>query len=149
MNCNLSPRVARHRGLSILELTVIIATLLTLTAVLFVGSRGWKQGSDRAGCVLVMRNVQLATRSYQNMYGYEPGGHPCLQGGTQDIGAHLFAKGYIEASVFDQAQGHSPCPGGGLYENAAKDTFPEIGTLYLRCSLEESEEHVPTGHEEW
>ncbi len=144
-----SPRVVRHRGLSLLELTMVIAALLSFVAILFIGSRAWKRGSDRASCVLTLRNVQVATRSYQNLYGYNFGGRPYAENGTQDIATHLYTKGYIERKLYDQAHGLSRCPAGGTYACPVPDIFPTNGQLYMACSLSTTEEHIPTSHTDW
>ena len=149
MTSQLPPRVARHRGLTLLELTVVIATLLALVSILFIGSRAWKRGSDRAGCILTLRNVQIATRSYQNLYGYNYGGRPYAENGTQDIAQHLFNKGYIESKLYDQARGIAKCPAGGAYACAIPDIFPQEGQLYMACSLSTSDEHFPSSHAGW
>ena len=39
-------RSSKRKGLSLLELTVVIAVLLSLTTVLMLGARAWKNGSD-------------------------------------------------------------------------------------------------------
>ncbi len=57
----------RASGMTLLELTVVILVLLSLISILFVGARAWKKGSDRAANVMIIRNVQQALRSYQNM----------------------------------------------------------------------------------
>ncbi|MCW1924147.1 hypothetical protein OKA05_16385 [Luteolibacter arcticus] len=57
----------RAKGMTLLELTVVILVLLSLISILFVGARAWKKGSDRAANVMIVRNVQQAVRSYQNM----------------------------------------------------------------------------------
>lgn len=149
MTSNPPPRVALHRGLSIIELTVVIAILLTLISVLFIGSRAWKRGSDRSSCVLTLRNLQVATRSYQNMYGYNFGGRPYAENGTQDIVAHLYSKGYIEMKLFQQARGMVPCASGGSYDCPVPDIFPPAGELYMTCSLSDTEEHIPSAHTDW
>ncbi len=149
MTSNLPPRVARHRGLSIIELTVVIAILLTLISILFIGSRAWKRGSDRSSCLLTLRNVQVATRSYQNMYGYNYGGRPYADNGTQDIASHLYSKGYIEQRLFQQAHGTAPCPSGGHYEITTPDVFPAQGELFMTCSLSDTEDHTPSAHADW
>ena len=131
MTSNSSPRIVRHRGLSLLELTVVTAALLALASILFVGSRAWKRGSDRAGCVLTLHALQVATRSYQNMYGYDYGGRPCAEDGSQDIAGQLFAKGYIEEKTYRQTRGTSPCAGGGTYSCPTPDIFPQSGQLYM------------------
>lgn len=149
MTNNSPPGVVRRRGLTLLELTVVITILLTLISILFVGSRAWKRGSDRAGCVLTLRNVQVAARSYQNMYGYNFGGHPYADNGTQDIAEHLHAKGYIEANLYQQTRGMTPCPGGGAYSCPFPDIFPQPGQLYMKCSLASPDNHAPTSQADW
>ena len=149
MTNNLPPRVVRRRGLSLLELTVVIATMLALISVLFIGTRAWKRGCDRAGCVLNLRNMQIATRSYQNMYNYTYGGHPYAENGTQDIAEHLYAKGYIEEKLYHQTRGTVTCSGGGNYAIPVRDIFPRAGELYMACSLSATESHAPTSHTDW
>jgi type II secretory pathway pseudopilin PulG len=56
------------KGMTLLELTVVILVLLSLISILFVGARAWKKGSDRSANVMNIRNCQQAMRGYQNMY---------------------------------------------------------------------------------
>ncbi len=149
MNTRPPPRVVRPRGLTLLELTIVIAVLLSLVSILFVGARAWKRASDRACCVLTIRNVQVATRSYQNLYGYNYGGRPYAENGTQDIARLLFSKGYIEQKLFDQARGVAKCPSGGSYTCLVPDIFPQPGQLYMACSLSGSADHTPSSHADW
>ena len=58
----------RKAGMTLLELTVVILVLLSLISILFIGARAWKKGSDRAGCILNIRNAQQAVRGYINMH---------------------------------------------------------------------------------
>jgi hypothetical protein len=124
-------------------MSVVILVLLTLVSILFMAAQSWKRGSDRAACIITLRNVQVAVRSYQNLYGYNYGGRPYADGGTQDIAQHLLDKGYIEKRLFDQIKGQSTCPGGGTYTCLVPDVFPPQGELYIKCSLSESGEHQP------
>lgn len=144
-----SPRAVRRHGMTLLELTVVIATLLSLLSVTFIGARAWKRGSDRSMCLMNLRNVQVAVRSYQNLYGYNEGGRPYADGGTQDIGRHLLDKGYIGAGLYRQTQGLATCPGGGVYSRAHPDIFPLAGTLYMECSLAETNDHKPADTSSW
>ncbi len=57
----------RKSGMTLLELTVVILVLLSLISILFVGARAWKKGSDRAGCIINIRNTQQACRGFENM----------------------------------------------------------------------------------
>jgi hypothetical protein len=149
MTSQLSPRSLRHRGLTIVEITIVITLLLLLISILFVGSIAWKKGGDRAGCLLTLRNTQLATRSYQNLYGYRSGARPYTENGTRDIAQHLLKRGYIASHLFHEIQGSAPCPSGGYYSRHEPDTFPPQGELYIECSLASSEDHKPDYHEDW
>ncbi len=144
-----SPRVACRPGLSLLEITIVIAAVLSLIGILFIGASAWKRGADRSGCVLTLRNIQMATRSYQNLYGYSPGSQPLPVDGGQDIARHLHRKGYIEQKLLDQALGLAACPAGGGYNRPAPQMFPPHGELYMSCSLGESDEHAPESHADW
>lgn len=99
MTNNSSPRAVWHRGLTLLERSVVITIMLGLISILFVGSRAWKRGSDRSSCVMTQRNAQVAMRSYQNMFGYTYGGQPQSENGTQNIAEHLLSKGYIQSKA--------------------------------------------------
>lgn len=63
----LTQNTKKNKGMTLLELTVVILVLLSLISVLFIGARAWKKGADRAGCILNIRNVQQAVRSHANM----------------------------------------------------------------------------------
>lgn len=143
MKCNLPPRAVGSRGITLLELTVVILVMLSLITLLFIGSRAWRRGADRSACIMNLRNVQMATRSYQNMYDYDFGSQPRVQYGTHDIARHLLLNGYISQVLHDQAKGLKPCEGGGTYTSAAPEAFPMPGVLYMTCSLSASDEHAP------
>lgn len=144
-----TPPTHRGRGMTLLEMTVVILVLLGLISVVFIGARAWKRGSDRASCIITQRNVQMATRSYQNLYDYNYGGRPYAQNGTQDIVEHLYAKGYIEANLYNQIRLSKTCAGGGHYKCPVPDVFPEMGQLFITCSLSASDEHVPNTNAGW
>lgn len=57
----------KAKGMTLLELTVVILVLLSLISILFVGARAWKKGSDRSANIMNIRNVQQAVRGHQNM----------------------------------------------------------------------------------
>jgi prepilin-type N-terminal cleavage/methylation domain-containing protein len=121
----------RKRGMTLLELTVVILVLLSLISILFIGARAWKKGSDRAACVITIRNVQQMIRSYQNLND-EP------FGATIDV--------FVIANEF-QLSNIGTCPGGGDYDHAG--TIPPVGTLVMTCSLAGSDGHVPDDYYGW
>lgn len=129
----LTNNTKRAKGMTLLELTVVILVLLSLISILFIGARAWKKGSDKAGCIMNIRNVQQAVRSWQNMNAKNVSDAFVL---TDDIvGSGLFVE--------------TPpaCPGAGTY--AFETTVPEVGTLVMTCSLSASESHVPASILGW
>ena len=106
----------RASGMTLLELTVVILVLLSLISILFVGARAWKKGSDRAANIMVVRNIQQAVRSYQNM-------NNVAQGATLDMtvaGPIIGPGDFIENTPTH--------PVAGLSYNYS-GTVPPIGTL--------------------
>ncbi|MDX1679218.1 MAG: prepilin-type N-terminal cleavage/methylation domain-containing protein [Akkermansiaceae bacterium] len=63
----------RKKGMTLLELTVVILVLLALIAILFVGARAWKRGADRSANILNIRNIQQAVRGHANMFNLDFG----------------------------------------------------------------------------
>ncbi|MEI8038516.1 MAG: prepilin-type N-terminal cleavage/methylation domain-containing protein [Verrucomicrobiota bacterium] len=127
----------RKSGMTLLELTVVILVLLSLISILFIGARAWKKGSDRAGCILNIRNFQQAVRSYANMNQKAPGDTvPAFT--TTIIGAGLFME-------------NAPtCPGRGTYTGTGGTTVPAVGTLAITCSLSaDPDTHVPANIGDW
>ena len=51
-------------GMTLLEMTIVILVLLSLTSILFIGARAWKRGADRSANIMNLRNVQLAVRGH-------------------------------------------------------------------------------------
>jgi len=125
-------------GLSLIELTVVIAVLLVLATVLFLGVKAYQAGSDRASCVLNIYNYQTAVRSYSNLNGLVPGQalHDSRDLQTELVGPDRFV------------QADPSCPGGGKYSHLG-NRIPGHGELYLTCSLAGNGRHVPRRIESW
>jgi type II secretory pathway pseudopilin PulG len=125
--------------MTLLEMTVVILVLLSMITMLFFGAQSWKRGSDRAQCILLIRNVQQGVRSYANLYGLAPGSlAPNLQ--SQVIGLGRFVEQTPQ------------CPRNGEYgygRDYGNDTIPPIGALYMDCSLGESDGHRPASASDW
>ncbi len=126
---------ARKSGMTLIELTVVILVLLSLISILFVGARAWKRGSDRAGCIMNIRNVQQGMRSFQNMNGHSAGDI------VPNAKSEIIGPGKFVESV-------PQCPGTGQYA-FMDDSLPLSGALYVSCSLSGSEKHVPSDHGDW
>ena len=119
----------RPRGMTLLELTVVIAVLLGLVGILFVGARAWKRGTDRATCIINQSNVQKAVRAASNLGGFNPGQT------VSGLEAQVIGPGrFIEELPL--------CPGGGTYTTGG-DRIPDMAELYMTCSLAATDGHEP------
>ena len=129
----------KRNGMTLLELTVVILVLLSLISVLFVGANAWKRGSDRTLCIMNIRNVQNAVRSFSNLYGYKP------EDNVTGLQVRVIGPGkFIEPAP--------TCPSAGTYSygpDFGNDTIPPIGELYMQCSLSATAEHVPQNADYW
>jgi type II secretory pathway pseudopilin PulG len=120
-------------GLTLIEVTLVIAVLLGLISVLFIGVAAYKKGSDRAKCVLNISTVQKAARSFQNMYELQPLG-------ALVVGDIAGAGKMIESLP--------ACPDTtGVYTFGT--LVPAANNPYLTCSLAVSDLHVPTTTAGW
>ena len=119
-------------GMTLLELTVVILVLLSLIAILFIGARAWKAGSDKAGCIMNIRNVQQAVRGHQNM------------NNTTAIPATsaIFTAGTVEGYLSEPS-----CPAGGTYTYNTTGTL-DPGELYAACATNGTT-HVPADYATW
>jgi prepilin-type N-terminal cleavage/methylation domain-containing protein len=97
---------ARQRGTTLIELSVVIAVLLLLVGVLFIGITAWKSGANTAACVVNLSSIQKAVRGYQNM-------NALANGATLTV-ATMTSAGFWTAAP--------TCPAGGTY--AATGTVP-------------------------
>jgi type II secretory pathway pseudopilin PulG len=123
----------KQAGLTLIEITLVIAVLLGLISVLFVGVGAYKEGSDRAKCILNITNTQKAVRSFQNMYEHDIGD-------ALVIGTITGAGNMLEVEP--------ECPSTGTY--TFLEEFPAIGTTYLSCDYNEGNSvHVPASTSGW
>jgi hypothetical protein len=127
-----SNRQSNTLGLTLIEVTLVIAVLLGLISVLFIGVGAYREGSNRAGCILNLSNVQKAVRSYQNLYELSVGG---TLASTTIIGT---------GRMLETAP---TCRSGGTYTYSA--TVPAVGTAYATCSLAATRTHQPANVTGW
>ena len=131
----------RAKGMTLLELTVVILVLLSLISILFVGARAWKKGSDRAANVMIIRNVQQAVRSYQNMNNATENSSV----GTTTSGP-IFGSGFFIENI-------PTSPVAGLTYGFI-GSVPGIGTLFTTTTGTPSgggdaDDYAPTGYQDW
>ncbi len=63
----------KNKGMTLIEITLVIAILLSLIAILFLGISAYKKGADRSKCILTASSMEKLIISHGNMYDYEPG----------------------------------------------------------------------------
>jgi type II secretory pathway pseudopilin PulG len=132
MKTNLLP-LSRVRGMTLLEMTVVILVILGLMGILIVSGRSWMLGTNRSGCIMNIRNMQNAVRAYQNT-------NQLSEGVSLNVSTDLIGPGKY---ILD----HPKCPGGGHY--TPLNRIPAAGQLVMSCDLETILGHQPTEHEEW
>jgi len=136
------------RGVTLLELTVVILVLLSLIGILFVGVNAWKRGSDRSQAVLTMRNAQQAVRGIQNTFQAAPGATEASVGLViADLVFGNTSNVYIQSAAVGAVPAH-PAGGTNTYDfndgtllatvndglGASETTFPGIGYPYIYTS---------------
>jgi len=132
-------RGSSRSGMTLLEMTVVILVLMSLISLMFIGTRAWKRGADRAQCIIQIRNVQKGMRCHANYHGLDPGST------TTNLKDQVIGFGrYVETTP--------QCPGSGVYQYGTMhgiDTIPPLGVLYMDCSLAGSRDHVPEENADW
>ncbi|MEI6604156.1 MAG: prepilin-type N-terminal cleavage/methylation domain-containing protein [Verrucomicrobiota bacterium] len=146
MKLTQTPSIKRKSGMTLLELTVVILVLLSLISILFIGARAWKKGADRAGCILNIRNYQLAVRSLANMKQLNPGDvTTAASPAIASIDAEVIGTGkFMEKTP--------KCPGGTsvAYTFLSDTTIPAVGAIQLICgNVGTLTDHVPSNTGDW
>ena len=108
---------ARQLGTTLIELSVVIAVLLLLVGVLFIGVTAWKNGSNASVCIVNLSSIQKAARGYQNMNGLATSA-PLLVGSLTSAGFWTTVPA---------------CPTGVAY--AFTGTVPATGVAYATCPV--------------
>ncbi|MDA7920404.1 hypothetical protein N9B73_01510 [Verrucomicrobiales bacterium] len=144
---NLSRRqISRTAGLTLVEVTLVVAVLLTLVSILFIGATSYKEGTNRAKCLLTISTIQKAVRSYQNLYELEPGDAITYE-------ALVGADKLVEYITPCGSQNLSPIAAGssGAFATSGYTTLGEIpgsGIPLLSCQTT-GLQHLPAGIGGW
>ena len=138
-----------NKGMTLIELTVVILVLLSLISVLFIGARAWMRGSDRANAALLIRNAQQGVRSHSNIMGVEtpdslnatPAGVPLPWPITGGLAVEVFGRGkYVEVDDVDGTLPDHPATGVAFTTDAdngaSLENVPPLGTLYMTSDTE-------------
>ncbi len=110
------------RGMTLLEIALVVALLLSLIAILFLGIAAYKKGADRAKCLIQLSSIQKVVRSYQSTYDQLAGA--ALVHNTTLMGSGLYFETVLSCPDTDTP---------GAYTYMA--VVPVPGTSYTTCSL--------------
>jgi len=121
---------ARQRGTTLIELSVVIAVILLLVGVLFIGIQAWRDGANKSACLVNLSSIQKAVRGYQNVN--------ILNVGDAVTGANLTTAGYFGALP--------TCPVGATAYTLT-GTVPAQGTPYAACASTSAAAHNPKAAE--
>ena len=117
----------RQRGTTLIELSVVIAVILLLVGVLFIGVTAWRNGANKAACLVNMSSIQKAVRGYQNVH--------LLNVGDAVTATNLTGDGYFGAIP--------TCPVGSTAYTLT-GTVPALGAPYAVCASSAATQHNPT-----
>jgi prepilin-type N-terminal cleavage/methylation domain-containing protein len=116
---------SRQRGTTLIELSVVIAVILLLVGVLFIGVTAWKEGANRAACILNISTIQKAMRNYENS-------NELAIGAACTIGTLTGATNYFAVAP--------KCPSSNTAYTDAGAITP-VGTVFATCT--NGTPHVP------
>lgn len=122
MKINTPSRRLNKKGMTLIEISLVVALLLSLIAILFLGIAAYKKGADRAKCVIQLSSIQKAVRSHQNMFDGVAGG--ALVHTTTLMGAGLYFENVLNCP-------DTATPGAYTY----LAVYPAVGVAYTTCSL--------------
>ncbi len=116
-----------------IEWTLAIIIVSALLGISFFACVNWKRKSDRAGCIMNIRNVQQGIRGWEGMTCQREGHSPI------DWAVIIGPTGYMR---------EPKCPAGGTYR--FQEILPNIGVLAMECSLcDTPENHKPDSYADW
>lgn len=110
-------KMSEMSGMTLIEISLVIALMLGLISVVFLGIGSYRKGSDKARCKMQLASVQKAVRAQSNFLGLSIG---AAFASTDAFGA---GKALENAPV---------CPTGGTYTWLA--VIPPINTPYGNCN---------------
>ena len=138
----------KQAGLTLIEITLVIAVLLGLISVLFIGVSAYKEGSNRAKCILNISSFQKAVRSYQNLYG-EDSQDDGSGGTTVFTQADIVGTGKLLSTFPVCPSQDIDAASGGGYADVNYSDFPAIGTVALICNEATDLQHEPANNDGW
>ena len=143
----------KQAGLTLIEITLVIAVLLGLISVLFIGVKAYKEGSDRSKCILTISSVQKSVRSYQNLYELNEGDTLAT---TDIIGSGKMIEALPVCGAYSTPATDPPASGSigasGYELGSAGAAVPGTGVQWLLCSTKDgtdADSHTPKSTTGW
>lgn len=128
MKINTSTKRFNQKGLTLIEVSLVIALLLGLIGIVFLGIGSYRRGADKAKCKMQLSQIQKTIRAHANFNN--------LAIGAAFAEADAFGTGKPIAAA-------SPtCPSGGTITWSA--TIPPVGTPYGNCAYTDSDDTAIT-----
>jgi prepilin-type N-terminal cleavage/methylation domain-containing protein len=129
---------ARQRGTTLIELSVVIAVILLLVGVLFIGVTAWRDGANKAACLVNISSIQKAVRGYQNLNNLNVGDTLASTSLTATTGG---IPGFFSTMP--------TCPiAATAYTTTG--TVPAVGTPYATCATTTNGgPHTPASTANW
>ena len=120
------------KGMTSPEVAALLFAAFLLVGLVYLGSVACKAGSDRRQCIINLRNIQTAGRSWEGMYSRTMGPF---------ASSEICGPGRL-------LETEPTCPtSGNRYIWAG--TVPPLGTLFATCPLAAGADHHPTDLTGW
>lgn len=131
-----------NKGVTLIELTVVIATLLLLISVLSLLTNYYIKGADKSACLVNINAIQKSLRSYQNLNDLHFGDP------IQLVDLRGPSKPFAEIPICPRAEGEYMMP---------QEQVPSYGQVAVICSdydaasgaVDKTEEHNPLSTDAW
>ncbi|HSJ03284.1 MAG: type II secretion system protein [Verrucomicrobium sp.] len=117
-------------GFTLIEVSLVIALLLGLIAIVFLGLGSYRAGADQAKCKMQLATIQKSVRSYANYQNLAVG----------DPIPVAAAGSYMTTLPVCPSDGSTPTVTG---------TVPAIGVAFATCAVTGPPSHALTGIADW
>jgi len=105
-------------GMTLIEISLVIALLLGLISVVFLGIGSYRKGADKARCKMQLAAVQKAARSHANF-------------NNLNIGEALVKADLIGVGL--AMENEPACPSDSSIAYTFGTVVPAVGTPYATC----------------